>query len=123
MDKIFIRDLKVNAILGVYESERITPQEVLVNVVITTDLQKASQSDNLADSINYATLAQRISQHIRTAKRYTVEALCTDIASLCLSEPGVFSVNVRIEKPQAMPEARSVGVEIKRTKPLKTSAE
>lgn len=116
MDKIIIKDLLVRGILGVNDWERDNPQDILINIEIRADLKKAGQSDNLEHSVNYRTVSKKVIAHAESAGRLTVEALAADIAALCLAEPGALSVRVRVEKPGALRFARSVGVEIERSK-------
>lgn len=116
MDKIIIKDLLVHGIIGVNDWERETSQDILINIEIDADLSKAGASDNLEDSINYRTLAKRVIAHAETAKRLTVEALAADLAAICVEEPGAQKVRVRIEKPGALRFAKSVGVEIERSR-------
>lgn len=115
MDKIFISDLSVRGIIGINDWEREKPQEILINIVLYADVRKAEQSDAIADCVNYRTIAKRVQNHAETAARFTVEALAGDLARLCLEEPGVKKVMVRVEKPGAVRFSRSVGVEIERT--------
>lgn len=115
MDKVFIRDLVARGIIGLNDWERHKPQEILINIILYTDLNKAGQSDDISYSVNYRTVAKKVMVHAETAGRLTVEALATDLARLCLEEPGVLKVEVRVEKPGAVRFARSVGVEIERT--------
>lgn len=116
LDKIFIKDLSLQGIIGVDPWERVTPQEILINVVLYTDLTKAGSTDNLDDTINYSLVAKKIMQHVEIAQRLTVEALAADIANICLLEPGVSQVQIRVEKPNAVRLTRSVGVEIIRAR-------
>jgi FolB domain-containing protein len=116
MDKIIIKDLLVRGIIGVNDWERESPQDILINLEIEADLSKAGVSDDLNDSINYRTIAKRIIAHAGTAERLTVEALAADIATICLEEPGAMKVRVRVEKPGAVRFAKSVGVEIERSR-------
>ena len=89
MDKVFINDLIARGIIGVNDWEREKPQEILINVVLLTDLHKAGNSDAIQDSVNYRTVAKKILAHAETAQRQTVEALAADLARICLGEPGV----------------------------------
>ena len=116
MDQVFIRDLIARGIIGVNDWEREKPQEILINIALFTDLHKAGSSDNIGDSVNYRTVAKKVLAHAETAQRQTVEALAADIVRLCLEQPGVQQVRVRIEKPGAVRFSRSVGVEIERSK-------
>ena len=117
MDKIFIKNLKIRAILGVNDWERETPQDILVTVTAQTDTRPAARTDDIADCVDYAELAEKIRALVERARRFTVEALAEDIASLCLARPGVRGVTVRVEKPGAVEGAESVGVEIERGDP------
>lgn len=114
MDRVFIKNLLIQAILGVHDWERETPQDVLVNVSAYTDTRPAARSDDLSDCLDYAELSKQIRALVKRARRFTVEALAEDIASLCLGIPGVRRVIVRVEKPGAVTGAESVGVEIER---------
>jgi 2-amino-4-hydroxy-6-hydroxymethyldihydropteridine diphosphokinase len=114
MDKTFISDLLIRGVIGISERERSQPQDILINLELYGDISKAGSSDNIEDCINYRTIAKKIIAYAERAERYTVEALASDIARLCLEEPGVQGVRVRVEKPGAVRFARSVGVEIER---------
>lgn len=116
MDKIFIEDLLVRGIIGVSDRERANPQDILINIGLLTDITKCGQSDAIGDSVNYRTVTKSIIAHVEKVGRYTVEALATDIAQICLHFDGVKEVWVRVEKPGAVRFSRSVGVEITRTK-------
>ena len=116
MDKIFITDLLVRGVIGISEREREQPQDILVNVIIHTDISAAGKSDNVEESVNLRTVAKKILAHVETIKRYTVEALAEDVARICLAEDRAISVIVKVEKPGAVRFSRSVGVEIERAK-------
>jgi FolB domain-containing protein len=116
VDQIIIKDLVARGIIGVNDSEREKPQEILINITMLADLQRAGESDNIHDTVNYRTVAKKVLAHAEAAKRFTVEALAGDIARLCLEEPAVLKVRVRVEKPGAVRFARSVGVEIERSR-------
>ncbi len=121
MDKVTIKDLLARGIIGINDWEREQPQDILINIVVTTDTRRAAQTDDIADCVNYRTLAKQVLQHAQTAARLTVEALANDIAAICLQQPGVHSVMVRVEKPGAVRFAASVGVEIERSRDEITS--
>ena len=114
MDKVFIKDLRVSGIIGIYEHERGTPQEIMINAVMLTDIRKAAETDEIADCVDYEKVANRIREHAQTVRRMTVEALAEDLAQLCLETPEVRGVTIRVEKTQAIADTGSVGVEISR---------
>ena len=114
MDKVIIRDLVARGIIGINDWEREKPQDILINIELFVDLNRAGKSDDIQDSVSYRTIAKRAQAHAETAGRLTVEALANDLALICLEEPGVARVLVRVEKPGAVRFTRSVGVEIER---------
>ncbi len=118
MDQVFIKDLLVRGIIGINDWERVNIQDILINIVLFADLHPAGESDDIADCVNYRTIAKKVQSHAESAKRFTVEALAADIARLCLEEPRVQKVCVRIEKPGAVRFSSSVGVEIERSREI-----
>ena len=114
-DRIEIKDLLLRGIIGVNDWEREAEQDILINVVLYADLTEAGGSDSIDDTVNYRTITKQIIQHVEASQRFTVEALASDIAEICLAQPKVERVRIRVEKPGALRFARSVGVEIERT--------
>jgi FolB domain-containing protein len=78
--------------------------------------KRAGQSDDIRDCVNYRSVAKKIIKHAETAERFTVEALTSDLAEICLEHPDVEKARVRVEKPGAVRFADSVGVEIERSR-------
>src|SRR5512137_1536659 len=98
MDEIFINDLLIRGVIGISEREREQPQDILVNIIIYCDIHKAGVTDDVNNSVNYRTVAKKVLAHTEKINRYTVEALATDIANLCLEEDGARGVRVKVEK-------------------------
>lgn len=116
MDKTFIKDLLVRGIIGIRDWEREKAQDILINVTVFSDMLRAAKTDDIADCVDYSALAKKVQIHAETAARLTVEALANDLAKICLQEKGVQKVIVRVEKPGAVRFARSVGVEVERSR-------
>jgi FolB domain-containing protein len=116
MDKVIITDLLARGIIGVNDWERKRAQDILINLILFTDTKRAGDTDNLADCVNYSTMSKKILEHAESADRLTVEALANDLAKICFEDKGVQKVIVRVEKPGAVRFARSVGVEIERSR-------
>jgi len=114
-DRIDIHDLLLRGIIGINDWEREKQQDILINLSLFGDFRSAGDSDDIADAVNYRTVTKKVIKHVETSKRFTVEALASDIARICLEEPGVQRARVRVEKPGALRFARSVGVEIERS--------
>jgi FolB domain-containing protein len=116
MDKIIIKDLLLRGIIGINDDERVNQQDILINIVMYADTRSAGVSDRIADAINYRTITKRIIGHVEGSSNYLVEKLVADIAQIILTEYPVDRVVVRVEKPGALRFAKSVGIEIDRTR-------
>lgn len=114
MDQVLIKDLLVRGVIGITDRERQRAQDILINVVLYTDVTRAAETDNIEDCVDYSRVAKKLFAHAESAARKTVEALVSDLMRLCLEEPGVLGARVRVEKPGAVRFSRSVGVEIER---------
>lgn len=113
-DLIHIKDLLVRGVIGVNDWEREVEQDILVNITLGADLRLAAADDDIEKTVNYKTISKQVIEHIQTHQPLTVEALASDLAQICLAQPGVLGAQVRVEKPGALRFARSVGVEILR---------
>jgi len=117
LDRIHIRDLLVNAIIGINPDERVTKQDVLVNATLYFDTRAAGASDDMAESINYSTITKALKSHIETSEPGLVEKLVADLARVCFETDGrIEEVRITAEKPGAVTFTRSVGVTIHRTR-------
>jgi FolB domain-containing protein len=116
LDRIFIRDLLVRCIVGVDDQERAGKQDVLVHLTLYADLRTAGRSDVLADTIDYSALKRRIIGVAENARFHLIEALAQRIAEECLTDGRIERVTVAVEKPGALRFARTVGVEITRSR-------
>lgn len=114
-DRILIRDLLVRGILGVLPEERTQKQDILINVIMYYDLREAATTGNLSHSVDYAAVVRRIVERVAEGEDFLAETLAHDLARLIVTEFGPERVVVRVEKPNAIPTAQAVGVEIERT--------
>ena len=115
-DQIQIKDLFLRAIIGINEEERSNRQDILINIVLYADTRAAGASDDISDAVNYRTITKRLIKLVEESEFYLVEKMAAGIAAICLEDPRVEEVSVRVEKPGALRFARSVGVEIRRTR-------
>ena len=113
-DKIFIRDLKVQCIIGINPHERVEEQEVSINIMMECDLSSACQSDDIADTVDYKRLKDELVAFVRESKYFLIEKMAEAVAAHCLKEKRVARVVVSVDKPGALTGARSVAVEIER---------
>ena len=115
-DQILIHDLLLRTIIGINKEERRNRQDVLINIVLHADTSPAGASDQIEDAVNYRTITKRVIKLVEESSFYLVEKMAAEIAAICLQDPRVEAVDVRVEKPGALRFARSVGVEIQRTR-------
>ncbi len=116
MDKIHIQDLHLRTVIGVHEWERKVRQDVTLNLVLETDLKKAGQTDNIADTVDYRTLTKSLITFVEMSSFFLIEKLAESVAERVLQTPGVQAVMVRLDKPGALRYTRSVAVEIRRSR-------
>ena len=114
MDRIYIRDLALRCILGIYPEERKNKQDVIINVMMETDLRTAGHSDNLNDTVDYKAIKLEILDFVENSQFNLIESLAEGIAGICLKNSRVQKTTVTLDKPGALRFARSVAVEIMR---------
>ena len=116
MDRIFIRDLALRCIIGIYPEERREKQDVIINVEMHCDLRKAGRSDLLDDTVDYKAIKKAILKLVEESRFQLIESLAESIADIALADDKVHEVVVTIDKPGALRFAKSSAVEIARTK-------
>lgn len=112
-DRIFIRNLRLQCIIGIFPHERKTPQDVVINVTLDCpSFSKAAASDDIQDAIDYNALTQRIVGLVEPSEFQLIETLAERIAALCLEDERVLATRVTVDKPQALERTDSVAVEV-----------
>lgn len=112
-DKIIIKGLKAQCILGDYEWERKRPQTITLDVEMTCDCRPAALQDALGPgSVDYSQVAQKVLGLVETSSCRLIETLAERIAQLCLKQFPLEAVTVRLHKPSAVVKAKTVSVEI-----------
>ncbi len=114
--KVFVRGLKLDVFIGVYDSEQGAAQPVRIDLELDVIEPSDPVGDRLEDVLCYNKLTQGVKAIIAEGHIKLVETLAERIADLALSHPMALAVRVRIEKPNAIDEADAAGVEIQRTK-------
>lgn len=114
MDIVFIRDLRVDTIVGVYDWERQIKQTLVFDVDIATDIHRAAETDDLQFTVNYHAVALRITSYVEANHALLVETLAENVAALILAEFNVPWVRLQLTKPNAVLGARAVGIIIER---------
>ena len=115
-DTIFLHDLRVETVIGIWEWERKIRQTVVIDLDMAADIRRAAATDSIDDTLNYKAVAKRVQQFVGDSSFQLVETLAEKVAALILEEFPVPWVQVRINKPRAIRGARDVGVSIRRSK-------
>jgi len=114
MDIVFIRDLQVETVIGIYDWERKIKQTISIDIDMATDIKKAANSDNIDDTLSYKTVAKRLIEFISGSEYELVESLAEKICAIVREEFNVPWVRLTLNKPGAVSGSRSVGVIIER---------
>jgi dihydroneopterin aldolase len=116
MDTIFLSEVKVQTKLGVPEWERMVEQTIILDIEIGYDLSKACQSDDVADTIDYGAVVERVRRTLKENSFQLVEALAEHICQLILKEFGALNVKIKVAKPAILPGLKALGVIVQRNK-------
>jgi len=116
MDRIFLRELRVETIIGIYDWERETRQFVSIDLEMPVDIRRAAATDDIADTLNYKKVAKRILGYVEASSFQLVETLIERIAEIIITEFDVDWVKVTLSKPGAIRNSRDVGVAIERVR-------
>ena len=114
MDIVFIHDLQIETVIGIYDWERKIKQTISLDIEMATDISKAAKSDDIEDTLSYKTVAKRLIEFIEQSEFELVEALAERICSIVMEEFAVPWVKLTLHKPGAVRGSKSVGVIIER---------
>ena len=114
MDIVYIRELEIDAIIGIYDWERETKQTVSIDLEMGCDNTKAAASEDIADALDYKSVAKRLISFVEGSEFLLVEMLAERIAAIVLDEFSVPWLRLRLGKPGAVTGSKDVGVIIER---------
>ena len=113
-DVVFIDALQIRAVIGVHTWERNVLQDLRIDLALATNTSQAARTDNLVHAIDYTEIANMITELTRASCYQLIEALAEEIAARILRDFDVTRLTVRVTKPNAVANARAVGVIITR---------
>ena len=116
MDIIYLSDLKIETIIGIYDWERDTKQTIAIDLVMETDIRKAAEHDHIDYTLNYKDVAKRLISFVEASEYQLVETLSEKIAEIVLTEFDVSWLRLKLSKPGAIRGAKDVGIIIERKK-------
>jgi len=114
MDIIYLHDLKIECVIGIWDWERKIKQSVIIDLDMGFDIRRAARTDAIEDTLNYKAVAKRLQQFVGESQFQLVETMAERIAEILLGEFGLAWVRVRINKRGAVRGAGDVGVVIER---------
>lgn len=114
MDIVFLHELKIDTVIGVFDWERQMRQTVILDLDMGFDISKAAASDHIDDTLNYKAVSKRLIEFVSNSEFQLVESLAEHICEIVLNEFNVSWVRLKLNKQGAVSSARDVGVIIER---------
>lgn len=114
MDIIYLRDLRIETVIGIFDWERATRQTVSLDLEMAADIRRAAATDGIEDTLDYKAVVKRIIEFVGASSFQLVETLAERTAEIVLSEFDVPWLRLRVSKPGAVRGAQDVGVLIER---------
>ncbi len=115
MDKVFLRGLEVETVIGIWDWEQRIRQLVRIDLELATDTRAGAASDSIDDALDYKEIAKRVIAHVGESRVNLVETLAENIARIVVVDFGVPWMKLSLSKPGAIEGSRDVGVLIERT--------
>lgn len=114
-DKIFLRELEVDCIIGVNDWERMVKQTVSIDYEIPCDIRSAASTDDIEEALDYKSISKWMIDFVEDSEFYLVETLAQRLAKGCLEEFEIPKIELTVRKPGAIRHSQTVGVSITRT--------
>jgi len=114
MDIVYIKNLQVECIIGIYDWEREVKQRVSIDLEMSTDIRPAAATDDIVHALNYKSISKRVQEFVGSSEFLLVETMAEQVASIVREEFGVAWLRLRLSKPGALRAADDVGLIIER---------
>lgn len=114
MDIVYIRDLRIDTIIGIYDWEREVRQTVSIDLEMASDIRKAAETDDIQYALNYKAVSKRLIAYVENRNALLVETLAEELAQVIRTEFNVPWLRLRLSKPGAVRGARDAGLLIER---------
>lgn len=121
MDIIYIRELKIETVIGIYAWERQVKQAIILNLQMATDIRRAAATDQIEYTLNYKAVAKRLIDFVSHSEFQLVETLAEKITEVVITEFNVPWVRLELNKRGAVRGAKDVGILIERGTPISHS--
>ncbi len=114
MDKVFIKGLEVDAVIGVFDWEKQVRQPLIFDLEMAWNIRVAAQTDDLMHALNYQAVAEFVERFVREQHFQLLESMLDRLADSLIKEFGMPWLSIQVEKPAVVPQARAVGLRIER---------
>ena len=114
MDIIFLRNLRIETIIGIFDWERKIKQTVFFDIEMATDIKKAAMSDHIDDTLDYKSLSKAVIDFVERSDFQLVETLAEKVAELIINDFNVPWLKLTLNKKGALRHADDVGIIIER---------
>tara|TARA_X000001036_G_C20656282_1_gene797109 strand:+ start:1345 stop:1773 length:429 start_codon:yes stop_codon:yes gene_type:complete len=113
---VLIKDFSINEIIGIHEHEKINKQKIIFNIIIDVDKDTLPNENNLSSVVDYEKITNKIESLVKNKKYNFLESLAEDSFREIFKDERINSIKIKIEKPDAIANAKSVGVEVFKTR-------
>ena len=120
-DVVFVKGLKVEAVIGVFDWERAITQPLLIDIALETDISRAAVSDDVSDALSYKEVCDDVSEWCKEIQAKLLEHLAGQISDKLFAKYDCQKITLSIAKPTAIAQADAVGVQITRYAPASTN--
>tara|TARA_B100000965_G_scaffold335870_1_gene301910 strand:- start:915 stop:1268 length:354 start_codon:yes stop_codon:yes gene_type:complete len=115
-NKIFVSDLEIEAIIGIFDWEREVKQLIKISYEVEVDINKAFKSDNIEDTFDYKSTSKKIIKSVEKSSFHLIEALAENVSKIIMQDEKVFNLSLSVSKPGALRGSKEVGITIFRSR-------
>ena len=109
---VLIKDFLIQEIIGIHKHEKVNKQKIIFNIVININQNTIPDENNLSSIVNYEKITNKLKNLVKSKKYNFLESLAEDSFREIFKDKRINSVKIKIEKPDAITDAKSVGVEV-----------
>ena len=115
-NKIFVNDLEIEAIIGIFDWEREVKQLIKISYEVEADINKAFKSDNIEDTFDYKSTSKKIIEFVEKSSFHLIETLAENVSKIILQDEKVLNLSLSVSKPGALRGSKEVGLTIFRSR-------
>ena len=115
-NKIFVKDLEIEAIIGIFDWEREVKQLIKISYEVEVDITTAFKSDNIDDTFDYKTTSKKIKKFVEKSSFQLIEALAEKVSKIIMQDKRVLNLSLSVSKPGALRGSKEVGLTIFRSR-------